>query len=177
MKTLNIFRSLLIIPILLLSMATVTSVHAGKPDMWEDTYPYDETWLLEEAPCDFDIYLHHYGTVRYQLFFDNEGQITRFHAIYGPMKQTWFANSKTLGVQISGPIHSELVSETEVIETWVGTTSLITVPGYGRVFGSAGYFSRKWDITTDPWTLIEVVKFVGAPYIEDWDPICAYLAP
>ena len=172
MKRLIYLRVLLIIPMLLLPLASVTSVQAKGPDFFAETI--DFTGPVDN-PCGFEIVKYVYGTLHYQIFFDKDGMVIRWHENYGQVNETWSANNKLLNLQVSGDVHYKIISATEVIQSMLGTYVFITVPGYGRVYGQAGNFSYKWDFTSDPWIFIKAVKEVGAQYIEDWDPICDYL--
>ena len=173
MKAPKKFHFMSIILILVLSAAVVTPVWAGPPEFNDEVIDY--TGPLDN-PCGFEITIHYYGTIGWQLFYDNNGVLTDAHAIYGRMKETWSANGKSVDVQISGPIQLKIISDTQVIESLKGTAQVITVPGSGKIFGQAGHFANKWDYTTEPWTFIEVVKEAGTSTL-NWDPVCAYLAP
>jgi hypothetical protein len=173
MKALKKFHFMSIIMILVLSAAVVTPVLAGQPEFTDEVIDY--TGPLDNL-CGFEITVHSYGTIRWQFFYDKNGVLTDAHEIYGQMKETWSANGKSVDVQISGPVQYKIISDTQVIETYEGTSQVITVPGSGKIYGSAGHFAYKWDYTTEPWTFIEVVKEAGTS-VWDWDPVCAYLAP
>jgi hypothetical protein len=173
MKALRKIHYLSIILAFVLVAAVVVPALATPPEFNNEVIDY--TGPLDN-PCGIDISVHVFGTLRWQYFFDNNGALTRFHAIYGTLKQTWSANGKSLNMQISGPIQFTVLSETVIIVSFKGTNETITVPGYGHVYGSMGNVSYKMDTTTEPWTLIEVVREKGTS-VYDWDPICAYLAP
>jgi hypothetical protein len=173
MKALKKFQFMSIILILVLSAAVVTPVLAGPPEFYDEVIDY--TGPLEN-PCGFEITVHSYGTIRWQYFFDKNGVLTDAHAICGQMKETWSANGKSVDVQISGPIQYKIISDTQVIDSIKGTAQVITVPGFGKIYGQAGHFAYKWDYTTEPWTFIEVVREAGTS-AWDLDPVCAYLAP
>ena len=174
MKTLNILRILLIIPILALSLAIAVPAHAMEPSFWEDSW--DDTWDVEN-PCGFSIVAHEVATARNKVFFDNEGVPIRFIASYPNFKQTWSANGKSLNVKVSGPIHVEILSVgTDEILMMVGPLGLMTVPGYGNVQGFAGNFTFRFQVIDGEWEITEVYKVAGNLNPENnWDPICAYL--
>jgi hypothetical protein len=173
MKVLKSLPVLLIISFLLLPQASVTPVQARPPDFFEVTI--DTTLPLKNHPCGFPISDNTYMVQHVQQFFDKDGNRIRLHVIYGQMNESWSANGKSLELQNSGPLHWEFVSETEVIESFRGAF-IITVPGFGRVYGRAGNVTWKWDTTGDIWTLVEVLKETG-PFIQNWDFICDYLGP
>jgi len=173
MKAQKKFHFLPSILILVLAAAFVTPVLAGPPEFYDEEIDY--TGPLDN-PCGYDITDHVYGTLRLQYFFNEGRSLITGHAIFGPLKEIWSANGKSVNVQISGPVFEIDLSETVLIQSYKGTDVVITVPGSGRIFGGSGNFTYKFDSSTEPWTLIEIVKAAGTASW-DWDPVCTYLAP
>ena len=177
MKILKNLLVLFIITMLMIAMVPASPVQASAPFIRVSTI--DQTLSLADTfgnPCGFMIADHLYGTMREEFFFDQAGQVTRLNAIWGQLKETWSANGKSLNVQVSGPILFTVLSDPEFyIMSVTGTSALITVPGFGTVYGSAGKTSTLWKFGS-PNTMIGVVKEVGSPSIPNWEAICAYLA-
>ena len=48
------------------------------------------------------------------------------------------------------------MSEIYIYEHVLGPALILTVPGSGHVYGSAGYTIYTWDYTTDPWSFNEM---------------------
>jgi hypothetical protein len=152
MKRLKNLLVLSIIPILLISMVFVTPVLADAPVVY--SYPLDETGPLQN-PCGFEISVHTYGTWEWREFY----------------------NGKSLAVMINASGHATLAPDlTSYVVTWAGPGLFITVPGYGHVYGSTGNNTSQYS-WPDFWTFIRTIRNVGNPFIENWGPICAYLAP
>jgi hypothetical protein len=174
MKRLKNLLVLSIIPILLISMVFVTPVLADAPVVY--SYPLDETGPLQN-PCGFEISVHTYGTWEWREFYNQTGQLVRVQAMWSQARQTWSANGKSLAVMINASGHATLAPDlTSYVVTWAGPGLFITVPGYGHVYGSTGNNTSQYS-WPDFWTFIRTIRNVGNPFIENWGPICAYLAP
>jgi hypothetical protein len=173
MKALRKIHYLSILLALVLTAAVVAPALATPPNFIDIVLDYTHT---DVTSCEFEITHHVYGVLRGQDFFDNDGNLTRLHDIWGGVKQTWSANGKTLDVQVSGPGHFRILSDTLLIQESHGTATVITIPGHGIVYGRRGYFAVLIDYSTNPPTPIEVVTD-HSTFSEDWDAICTYLAP
>jgi len=174
MKRLKNLLVLSIIPILLISMVFVTPAQAAAPVV--TTVPIDGTFSLTN-PCGFEIIAQDYGVFRWEEFYDNDGQLAQISAMWSQAKETWSANGKSLAVKINGSGHATLAPDlTSYVVTWAGPSLFITVPGYGHVYGAAGNNTAQYSYP-DIETFIRTIRNVGNPFIENWGPICAYLAP
>ena len=173
MKALRKIHYLSILLALVLTAAVVAPALAIPPNINDIVLDFTRP---EVTPCEFEVTSHVYGVLRFHDFFDNDGNLTRLHDIWGGVKETWSANGKTLDSQVSGPSHFRFLPNSQLIQESHGTTAVITIPGYGIVHGRRGYFAVLLDMSTNPPTPIDVVKDAGM-YSEDWDAICTYLAP
>jgi hypothetical protein len=179
MKGLFVLRILMIASMLVVLLVAVSPAFADTPGHWVNTVDETSTWLAntEDNPCDFDIVVHEYGTFRGNYWIDDNGQLTRAMDIYAGLKQTLSAHGKTVNMQIQGPIHYDVISENHFIMTSVGTNSLITVPGYGKIFGGAGQIVEeiKFDPTTGE-VLDVILSQVGNINFDNFSAVCKYLS-
>ena len=179
MKRLHVLRILSVLLLIVMNLATASPAYA---DTHTQTVIHtDDYWVLEadneDNPCGFNIGIHEYGTFRENDWFDKDGQLTRELDIFGNMKLVLSAHGKTLNLLYQGPAHWSY-SENKVILKVTGTNAVYTVPGYGKVDGSAGLWIASWEIDPDTgeWINFVVEKDVGSiDYVSEPNPICEYL--
>ncbi len=160
----TLLRVLTVSLILYLLLTVVTPAYADTPvfiDIPVDVYE------PVANPCGFDIDVHAFGTLKLTLFLDGD-IATRWHLHWGQMNNTWEANGKNLVLQVSGPLHSEILPGTGYIDIALGTYAFATIPGYGHVYGSAGQIVTQYEEVNGEWIATEV-KNVGTQWVENWD--------
>jgi hypothetical protein len=179
MKTKHVFRILSVVLLVIMTLSAASPAYAGTHV--QEVIQVDDSWIWSgsdaDNPCGFDIGIHEYGTYRVNYWLDEDEQITREIDIFGNMKLVMSANGKTLNVLYQGPAHW-VYSEDKVVLKVTGTNAAVTVPGYGKVDGSAGLLIITWDIDaeTGEWINGIEVKWVGSKdFVSEPNPICAYL--
>jgi|WetSurMetagenome_2_1015567.scaffolds.fasta_scaffold664751_1 hypothetical protein len=181
MKTIHAFRILLVVVMVSLPLVAVTPAYADKPDQsrhW--TEPVDDTYYWYACGFENPIVDHVYGTLKGEYFFNEAGDVVKGNVSYGSMRETWSVNDKHVDLQIQGPIHYRtIVLGAEFYQIYLGVSGIITIPGYGRVYGWSGQWVLRWEFnpSIDDWEITGVVREVGSTHLENWDAICAYLAP
>jgi hypothetical protein len=179
MKRLHILRILSVLLLVAMSLSAASPAYADTH--YQIVIPTDDSWTWnatdEDNPCGFDIGLHEYGNYRMNYWLDEDGQLTRELDIFGNMKLELSAHGKTLKLLYQGPAHWFYYENTVILKV-TGTNASLTVPGYGKVDGSAGLLIITFDIDPETGELINGVeeKWVGSiDFISDPNPVCAYL--
>jgi hypothetical protein len=166
MKRIRIFLRLGIVATLVLALMPVTTALADAPirittpefDNSVDYFDYGFTCGGEPV----HIIEHDWGTITLVVHFDKNGQPKLEHDSYlGQAHATLTANGKTVAFKINGPGNIRYNFDGTGIYFSLGTAHLLTLPGYGPVFGSAGQVAGKilWQMGPD-----------GRPIIEFTDP-------
>jgi hypothetical protein len=181
--------SLVIAFLILLPFGAVSHANAGKPVRNEIPF---EMSLEVENPCGYPITAHFQGMIIETFFFSDNDLKNRVTDVYPSWQAIWSANGKELNIHSGGPVHYKQIPnghfqivlgvDGSVMVPGIdypiyGAGGLITIPGYGTVWGSAGQVILKfqWNEELGTYELAEVVKMVGLPDQTDWAPICEYL--
>ena len=176
MKTQFVFRILSAILMVFVTLAVASPAFA---DTIVKTVIVEEkttVWPAAENPCGFDLTILDYGKLRVNYWLDENGVKTHSITIFGNRKEDVTANGKSANVQFQGPMQTTYI-ENGVINKIVGANSIITVPGYGKIFGGAGQILET--ILVDPvtgevsYTLDRQVGNIAF----DFGPLCDYLGP
>ena len=176
MKTQLVFRILSAILMVFVTLAVASPAFA---DTLVRTVIVEEkttVWSGDDNPCGFDLAFHDYGKLQVNWWLDENGVTTHSIVIYGNRKEEVTANGKSANVQFQGPVLTTYI-ENGVINKTVGANSIITVPGYGKIFGGAGQILET--ILVDPvtgevsYTLDRQVGNIAF----DFGPLCEYLGP
>jgi hypothetical protein len=182
MKTLHVFRILLVLLMVFGILAAATPAYADTHVQDDYVLDINFTWTEDapDNPCGFDIQWREYGVVRLNVWFDEENRVTHEVDIYGNVKESLSANGKTVNFLIQGPVQFNIEYPPDEIvlrAKSVGTAALATVPHYGKIRGG-GVLILETAVYTRDGELISynLDKWVGN-YTDDWDPICAYLGP
>jgi hypothetical protein len=155
-----------------MTLTVVTPAFADGPVYFEEVVDYRDTF---PSPCVFDILGHTTVTLKIRICFTENVTGPKQITTAPNLKATWSANGKSLNLHIGGPQHMYMIEPgVEYLSIVLGTWNFMTVPGTGHVMGWAGQIQSLVDMNT--WES-EVIQMVGNPPAEDWEPICAYLAP
>ena len=172
MKKINFLRILLVVTIALMTLTVVTPAFADGPVYEEVVVDYSATF---PSPCGFDIQGHDTGKLNIRIYMTENGIGPKQLTSAPDLKSTWSANGKSLDLHLGGPEHRYMIEPgVQYLSIALGTWGFMTIPGTGHVFGWAGQIQSVVDMTTGE---AEVIKMVGNPSAEDWEAICAYLAP
>ena len=172
MKKINILRILLVVTIALMTLTVVTPAFAEGPVYIPGVV---DDYFTFPSPCGFDIEQHSTGKLNIRIFMTENGNGPKGFITAPDLKATWSANGKSLDLHLGGPEHRYMIEPgVQYLSIALGTWGFMTIPGTGHVFGWAGQIKTVVDMTT--WEA-EVIKMVGNPPAEDWEAICAYLAP
>lgn len=172
MKKINFLRTLSVITIAVLMLTVFTPAFADAPVYEELVVDYSATF---PSPCGFDIQGHTTGTLKIRIWMSENGNGPRRFVTAPNLKSTWSANGNSLDLHVGGPEHNYMIEPgIQFMNITLGTWNFATVPGTGHVMGWAGQIQTLVDMNT--WES-EVIKIDGNLPAEDWEAICAYLAP
>lgn len=184
MKRIKILLSLGVVAALILALMPATTTFADAPvivttpefDYSFDYYPYS---TCGGQPV--HIIERNWGTWTFIVHFDKDGLPKLEHDSYlGQAHATLTANGKTVAYKINGPFNIRYDSDGTGTSFSLGTAHLLTLPGYGPVFGSAGQVSGKivWTMGSNGLPIIEgtdvTYKVVGNQDTMNPDAMCAY---
>lgn len=182
MKTLNIFRILLIIALISVTLGVPSLARAGGDTHYQIVIPVDNYWTWYASdfdnPCGFDIEFHDYGNFRANYWLDENEKLTHEIDIYGNLKQVASAHGKSLNIQLHGPAQYTFF-DNKVIAKITGP-EMLTIPGYGWFDGWVGLQILTWEIDpiTGEWINFKAEKLAGHFSGDvDYSPLCSYFGP
>jgi hypothetical protein len=126
----------------------------------------------------FEITVYWNATLPTKLWYDDAGQLIRSIENWSKFTSTFLANGKSLDFQVAGPVITRVAQDgSGYTVSTIGAgaaVAMLTLPGYGRVWGNAGHFTARYNAAGE---FIEMTREAGSEVVMDWPPICAYLAP
>ena len=180
MKTIHAFRILLVLVMVILPMMAATPAYAGGLthhqmviDMGEEDIPWPG------APCGgINILIDVEGYLRVNYWTDENELWIKELDIYGTVKHTATANGKTVNILVQGPVHYEYTYTPDTVvmlSKGTGTTSMITAPGYGKIWGGAVNMVETYTFDANNWDLLDysLDRLVGN-LDKDFTELCAY---
>jgi len=177
MKTQLVFRILSVILMVFVTLAVVSPANADS--IVKTVIEVDETsiWPAAENPCGFDMVFHDYGKLRANWWVDENGAITHSIDIIGNLKEEITANGKSVNVQFQGPIQTTYIENGYIIK-YIGAANIVTVPGYGKIFGGGGRIVYTFLFDPDTGEVSYTLdKQVGNINWDDFTLLCEYLGP
>lgn len=174
MKKISAFRILTGLIVAVLALSAATPVSADGPVYYDFEIDFVNP---VPNPCGFEILEHMTGTLKNQHWYPSDhASPVKLFVTFVNGKSTWSANGKSLNLLVAGPQHMYTIEPAvKYLDILLGTNYFTIVPGTGHVLGSAGQMQYVADWDTG--YIIEFIKVVGNLPAEDWQSICAYLAP
>lgn len=179
MKTQRIFSILSVLLLLFVSIFFAHPANAGNSRHYSrDTESY-WTWYAADNLCGLDLQVHDHGTVRWNLWFNDSGQVVRETDVWGNMKRDVSYNGKTVTLKYgTGHFTFEYYPNEYTIilhDKDTGPWEAATVPGYGRIWGITGQTNYTFTYDSD-WNLINsTIDTQVGNIIVDYGPICDYM--
>jgi hypothetical protein len=167
------------IGLLLLAVASLFLISAKTVGRW--VFWMDDHTILpansDANSCSFDIDWGSKGSAFVIMNWDDKGNYKSMDVL-NKIDETYSANGKSLLLK-GVTYHSKLISENEMVISWLGASGFTVIPGYGPVWGNSGNTSVLfvWDPVREEWVDNGLVKEVGSIHYEDFTPVCEYLAP
>jgi hypothetical protein len=121
------------------ALAALPAAPAAATPPTVEVEPFHEVEVIPAgAACDFEIILEHDGTFVTTTFYDRDGSPIRQLLRFGEhFTETYSANGRSLTTISIAPAHVDLATgET----TATGNLRLITVPGAGVLYATAGHY-------------------------------------
>jgi hypothetical protein len=166
--------------LLLLALASLFLISAKTVVRWVNLDVDDHIILpanSDENPCDFDIDWGFKGSEFVIVNWDEDGYF-KIIDVMNKIDETYSANGKSLLLK-GITYHTQLISENEMVTSWLGVSGFAVIPGYGPVWGNTGNTSVLfvYDPDSEEWIATGLVKEVGNIQYDDFSPICEYLSP
>jgi len=177
-KLMKIFTLFAMVSLLLLAFSGTVQ---AKTVIFGGVFEIDDESVVpvgdEMNPCDFEVTIHSYGSVRLELSEDHNGYL-EFRQFEGQIKVDYYHTpDRTLKARMQGKSGWQDLNEDGSV--WVVKSSgpdwLVTIPGYGPVFGSAGL--TLFIDTGEEQVYIHDVGLRVFTEPEDYEAFCNYLKP
>jgi hypothetical protein len=130
--------------VLLFTLAAAVPANAAKPDV-EAGYFDDVYEVNDPPPCPGIVVMNRsVGTYRNTSYYNNQGQLIRYHSSWSGMDNLY--NAANPDLVLSGHFSANyFIDYVTGEESAPGTYWSITVPGYGIVFKEAGLWKSRTD--------------------------------
>ncbi len=167
----NKLRIVLVLVALLLSFAPFSLVVADAPV--QEVYVWEESGLLEDNPCDFDIEFYAELRVVVVMWLDQDGNITHEIFNWAGSKDTIFTSANSVVLHRGGQIRFDYLPDSQTIIKVTGNNWTGTIPGYGIFTGSVGSSEVLVDDETGEVTVLKEALHT----FDNPEAFCAYLQP
>jgi hypothetical protein len=153
--------------------------YAGNSRHYSADLESNWTWLAKDNLCAVDLQVHDYGTVRWRVWFNDQGQFVRESDHWGNMKRDVTYNGKTVTLKYGNAKYTwdyyPNINTIILHEKDTGTWETAQIPGYGRLWGISGQSNYTFTYDSN-WNFINsTIDTQVGNIIVDYGPICDYM--